>query len=138
MTTISPCDSLMARRTASNSLASTPIFRADRSSLAPSISASTAASSVPGRMCMNCAACSRRRIERFVDETRTADHSERVVTVGCHDRIDLLRGKADRFVPGRGNQLPAFLVTNHRRANTLFMIHERMAKAALDAEELAV
>ena len=54
------------------------------------------------------------------------------------DFAQTLRAKANRFVPRRGNQLAAFLVANQRRADAFFMVHERMAKAAFDAEKLSI
>src|SRR5439155_5123391 len=78
------------------------------------------------------------RIDRFVGEPRTGDYRERVVAMGRDHSVELLCGEANCFIPGCRNQSPAFFISNHGRANSLFMVHERMAKAALDAEELAV
>src|SRR6266567_5476170 len=42
------------------------------------------------------------------------------------------------FVPGRRDQPAAFLITNQRRANSLFMVHKRMTETALDTKKLAI
>src|SRR6266550_1617348 len=58
--------------------------------------------------------------------------------MGRDNGVDLLRCKANRFIPGCGNQPAAFLVPNQRRANSLLMIDEGMAEATFDTKELAV
>src|SRR5207244_2218398 len=78
------------------------------------------------------------RVKRFVGEARTADDSDRITAVGFGNCIKLLSREANRFVPGRGDQLAAFLISNQRRAKTLFVIDERMPKAAFNAEKLSV
>ena len=47
------------------------------------------------------------------------------------DLVETLGDVTNRFVPGRWNQLAAFFVTDHRRANTRFVVDERMREAAL-------
>src|ERR671938_561401 len=49
-----------------------------------------------------------------------------------------MSGVTYRFVPRRGNQLAALLITDHRRAQTLFVIDEGVSEATLNAKELAV
>src|SRR5437016_5201519 len=78
------------------------------------------------------------RVKRFVGEARTAYHGNRIAAVRFGDCVKPLRREANRFVPGRRNQLAAFLISNQRRAKALFVIDERMPKAAFDAEKLSV
>src|SRR5205085_5906981 len=52
--------------------------------------------------------------------------------------VDVLSDEANRLVPRRRNQSPAFLIANQRRANSFFVIDEWMAKASFDAEKLTV
>src|SRR5690349_3790686 len=77
-------------------------------------------------------------VKRFVCQARTADHADRIAPVLIRNRIESLGHVANRFIPGCGNQLAAFLVTNQRRANARFVVDERMSEASLDAEKLAV
>src|SRR5688500_9291272 len=54
------------------------------------------------------------------------------------DGVEALSDVTNRFIPCCGNQFPAFLVANHRRANARCMVDERMTKSAFDAQGLAV
>ncbi len=76
--------------------------------------------------------------ERFVGQSRTADNPDRISTVTIRDRVETLRDVTNSFIPRCRNQLAAFLVTDHRRANALFVIDERMAEASLHTEKLAI
>src|SRR5207245_8804414 len=77
-------------------------------------------------------------IERFVCEPRAADNGNCIAAENFRDCVELLCCEMDRFVPGGGDQLAAFPVTNQRRPNTLFVIDERMTEAALNTKELAI
>src|SRR4029077_8002747 len=77
-------------------------------------------------------------IKRFVRQPGTAYHPEGVAPMRRDHGVELFRRKANRFIPGCGNQFAAFLVTDHRRADSLFMVDEGMAEAAFDAKELTV
>ena len=78
------------------------------------------------------------RVKRFVGDARTANDSNRVPAISFGNYVKPLRREANRFVPGRRDQLAALLITNQGRVNALFVIDERMPKAAFDAEKLAV
>ena len=52
--------------------------------------------------------------------------------------VELSRHVTNRFVPRRGNELAALLVTNERRANPVFVVYEGMAESALDSEKLPI
>src|SRR5207244_4350100 len=60
-----------------------------------------------------------------------------VPAISFGNYVKPLRREANRFVPGRRDQLAAFL-TNQGRAKALLVIDERVPKAAFDAEKLAV
>src|SRR5205823_7476411 len=77
-------------------------------------------------------------VNRFVGEPRTGEHADGIVAMLADGLVDVLSDEANRFVPGCGNQSPAFLVTNQRRANSVFVIDERMTEAAFHAEKLTV
>ena len=48
-------------------------------------------------------------IKGLVRQTSTADYAERVITMCRDNRVEVLGCEANRFVPGRGNQLATFL-----------------------------
>ena len=77
-------------------------------------------------------------VERFVSQPRAADDADRISSMLIGNSIETFGDVTNRFIPGRWDQLAAFLVTNHRRANTRLVIDERMTKAAFDAKKLAV
>src|SRR6266850_2702517 len=74
----------------------------------------------------------------FVCNARAAHDCQSVTTMSVDYRIELLGHVTNSLIPGGRNQLAAFLVANQRRADALFMVHKRMAKAAFDAEKLAI
>ena len=78
------------------------------------------------------------RVIRFIGKARTADDADGVAAVSVDDGIELLSDTANGIVPCRRDKVAVFLVANQRRANACFMVHEGMAKAALDAEKLSV
>jgi hypothetical protein len=78
------------------------------------------------------------RVIRFIGKARTADDADRVAAVSVDDGIELLSDMANGVVPCRRDQLAVLLVANQRRANACFVVHEGVAKAALDAEKLSV
>src|SRR6185503_317544 len=52
--------------------------------------------------------------------------------------IETLGDVTNRFIPRSRNQLAALLVTNQRRANTRFVVDERVSKTSFNAKELTV
>src|SRR5215203_1395891 len=76
--------------------------------------------------------------QRFVGQPRTANNSHRISSMFIRNFIQPLRNVTDSFIPGCGNQFAAFFVTDHWRANTRFVVNERMTKAAFDTKEFAV
>src|SRR5260370_24116029 len=66
-------------------------------------------------------------IKRFVRQSRAANHSDRVPAVFISDRIQLAGGKPDCLLPGRRNELTAFLIATQRRAEPLLVVDQRMA-----------
>ena len=77
-------------------------------------------------------------VNRFVGEPRTGEHADGIVTMLADGLVDVLSDEANRFVPGCGNQSPAFLIANQRRANSFFVIDEGMTEAPFYAENRAV
>ncbi len=77
-------------------------------------------------------------VKRFVCHSRTADDADRISSVFIRNSIETFGNVTNSFVPGCGDQLAALLVTNHRRADAIFVIDERMTKPALHAKKLAV
>ena len=77
-------------------------------------------------------------VERFVGQSRTTNDANCVSSMFFRNCIEPFRDVTNRFIPGCGNQLAAFLVTDHRRANARLVIDERMPKPTFDAKELAV
>ena len=77
-------------------------------------------------------------VNRFVGEPRTGEHADGIVAMLADGLVDVLSNEANRFVPGRRNQSPAFLIANQRRANSFFVIDEWMAEAPFYAEKLTV
>src|ERR1043165_8676989 len=71
-------------------------------------------------------------VERFVRQSRTTNDADRVSSVLIRNLIEPLRNVANRFIPRRGNQLAALLVTDQRRANARLVIDERMSEASFD------
>ena len=71
-------------------------------------------------------------------KARTPDNRYSISAELIGDLIQTLRGEANRLVPGCGNQLPTFLVTNQRSAQSSFVIYKRMCEATFDAKEFAV
>src|SRR5689334_16517447 len=77
-------------------------------------------------------------VKRFVRQSRTTNHANCIATMFFCDCIEPFGDVTNCLIPGCGNQLAAFLVTDHRRANTRLMINERMSETTFDAKELAI
>src|SRR6185369_11906489 len=77
-------------------------------------------------------------VKRFVRQSRTTNNADRISSVIIRDFIETLSNVPDRFIPRRGNQLAALLITNQRRANARLVIDEWMSESSLNAEELAI
>src|SRR5215213_8118649 len=77
-------------------------------------------------------------VQRFVRQTWTTDDADRITPMLFRNRVETLGDVSNSFIPRCRNQLAAFFVADHRRANACLVIHERMTEASFDTKKLAV